>query len=138
MLAPRPRQRRADLDELPSEGSPEPIGDHLLAAGSKAGRYIIVDVLGTGAMGVVYAGYDPQLDRRVALKVLRTALSERARRRFEVEAEVLAQLVHPGIAQVYAAKGGAEKFVNDFVSAWTKVMNLDRFDLDVAQRLGAK
>ncbi len=33
------------------------------------------------------------------------------------------------IAEVYACKDAAEKFVNDFVSAWNKVMNLDRFDL---------
>jgi catalase-peroxidase len=34
------------------------------------------------------------------------------------------------IAEVYAANGGEEQFVNDFVAAWTKVMTLDRFDLD--------
>ena len=34
------------------------------------------------------------------------------------------------VAEVYAAKDGEEKFVNDFVDAWTKVMTLDRFDLD--------
>ena len=34
------------------------------------------------------------------------------------------------VSQVYAAEDGEEKFVNDFVEAWTKVMNLDRFDLE--------
>ena len=34
------------------------------------------------------------------------------------------------IAEVYASSDGKEKFVRDFVSAWDKVMNLDRFDLD--------
>ena len=33
------------------------------------------------------------------------------------------------LCEVYAATDASEKFVNDFVSAWTKVMNLDRFDL---------
>ena len=33
------------------------------------------------------------------------------------------------IAEVYAAQDGKEKFVHDFVNAWVKVMNLDRFDL---------
>ena len=33
------------------------------------------------------------------------------------------------IAEVYASNDSDDKFVNDFVSAWTKVMNLDRFDL---------
>ena len=34
-----------------------------------------------------------------------------------------------GLAEVYASDDGQEKFVRDFVTAWTKVMNLDRFDL---------
>ena len=42
------------------------------------------------------------------------------------------------IAEVYAGSDSQEKFVRDFVKAWTKVMNLDRFDLDPAQRSGAK
>jgi catalase-peroxidase len=40
------------------------------------------------------------------------------------------------IAEVYASEDGKEKFVHDFVAAWTKVMNLDRFDLDPAVRAG--
>lgn len=39
------------------------------------------------------------------------------------------------IAEVYASEGGEEKFVSDFVKAWTKVMNLDRFDLDRSMRV---
>jgi catalase-peroxidase len=42
------------------------------------------------------------------------------------------------IAEVYAANDGQEKFVRDFTAAWTKVMNLDRFDLDSAVRGGSK
>ena len=41
------------------------------------------------------------------------------------------------IAEVYASDDGREKFVNDFVAAWNKVMNLDRYDLDPAVRIGA-
>jgi len=33
------------------------------------------------------------------------------------------------LAEVYATEGAQEKFINDFVSAWTKVMNADRFDI---------
>ena len=40
------------------------------------------------------------------------------------------------IAEVYAGDDAREKFVRDFVAAWTKVMNLDRFDLEPAARLG--
>ena len=42
------------------------------------------------------------------------------------------------IAEAYACDDAQQKFVNDFVAAWCKVMNLDRFDLDPAQRNGSK
>ena len=42
------------------------------------------------------------------------------------------------IAEVYASSDAQEKFVNDFVAAWNKVMNLDRFDLDPARRNGSQ
>ena len=42
-----------------------------LARGEALGRYIVLERLGAGAMGVVYAAYDPELDRKIALKLLR-------------------------------------------------------------------
>ena len=42
------------------------------------------------------------------------------------------------IAEVYGSSDAKKKFVKDFVAAWGKVMNLDRFDLDPAMRSGAK
>ena len=42
------------------------------------------------------------------------------------------------LAEVYASEDSKQKFVDDFVAAWNKVMNLDRFDLPPAQRSGAK
>ena len=39
------------------------------------------------------------------------------------------ELAAAGIAEVYASEDGSERFVRDFVAAWDKVMNLDRFDL---------
>ena len=42
------------------------------------------------------------------------------------------------IAEAYACDDAQQKFVNDFVAAWCKVMNLDRFDLDPALRIGSK
>ena len=41
------------------------------------------------------------------------------------------------IAEVYACNGAEEKFVHDFIAAWNKVMNLDRFDLDPSMRTGS-
>ncbi len=42
------------------------------------------------------------------------------------------------IAEVYACADSQQRFVNDFVAVWNKVMNLDRFDLDLARRNGSK
>ncbi len=42
------------------------------------------------------------------------------------------------IAEAYASNDAQQKFVTDFVAAWTKVMNLDRFDIESARRMGAK
>jgi serine/threonine protein kinase len=70
----------------------------------RIGSYRILDVLGVGGFGIVYLAEQERPLRRVALKVLRTGVADRAaRRRFEREADVLGQLRHPGIAQVYEA-----------------------------------
>ena len=63
-------------------------------------RYIVIDTLGSGAMGTVYAAYDPKLDRRVALKLVRHQ-SEQQDARLIREAQALAQVSHPNIVQVY-------------------------------------
>ena len=68
------------------------------------GSYEIVRVLGTGGMGTVYEAVQQSPRRHVALKTMRRGLrSDAARRRFEYEAQVLGELRHPGIAQVYEA-----------------------------------
>ncbi|MFN0247628.1 MAG: protein kinase domain-containing protein [Kofleriaceae bacterium] len=61
-------------------------------------RYRVDRRIGAGAMGVVFAGYDPELARPVAIKVLRSgASSDRMKR----EAQALAQLAHPNVVAVY-------------------------------------
>lgn len=70
------------------------------------GRYAIKGVLGKGAMGLVYDGHDPNLDRRVAIKTILTKKldSEAAKMvalRFEREVRAVARLNHRNIVQVY-------------------------------------
>lgn len=71
------------------------------------GKYRIVSVLGEGAMGVVYKGFDPGIQRTVALKTIRRDLSladgsgASAQQRFRVEAQAAGRLSHPGIVAVY-------------------------------------
>ncbi len=69
----------------------------------KYGRYEIVKELGRGAMGVVYQAHDPQIDRLVALKVLRQdrIVSEDFIQRFVKEAKAIGRLSHPNIVTVY-------------------------------------
>ena len=70
----------------------------------RIGSYEILGILGQGGMGTVYRARQSNPDRIVALKVVNPGLwSESARRRFGFEAQFLAQLHHPGIAQVYDA-----------------------------------
>ncbi len=70
-------------------------------------RYVILDRIGAGGMGVVYAAYDPELDRRVAIKLVRTRAGAEhqrvARDRLLREAQGLAQLSHPNVVSVHDA-----------------------------------
>ena len=74
-------------------------------AGLRVDRYDLGELLGAGAMGLVYAAYDPRLERRVAVKLLRTPGSpdERAAlsRRMWREACAMAQLSHPNVVTVF-------------------------------------
>ncbi|BCS31104.1 hypothetical protein TBR22_A03040 [Luteitalea sp. TBR-22] len=65
------------------------------------GPYHVRDRLGHGGMGVVYLGYDPMLDRPVAIKVLKVP-DEETRRRFLREARLAAKVHHPHIVSIYA------------------------------------
>ncbi|OOG35995.1 serine/threonine protein kinase [Rhodanobacter sp. C06] len=69
------------------------------------GRYRIDGVLGEGAMAVVYAGYDPGIQRRVAIKCLHRHVADDAayRRRFLAEARAAGHLMHPNIVTIFDA-----------------------------------
>jgi serine/threonine-protein kinase len=88
----------------------------------KLGRYDIIRVLGKGAMGVVYEGRDPNLDRVVAIKTIRvqTLTPEAALEyegRFRTEARSAARLHHPNIVSVFDSgqDGGIAYLVMEFI-----------------------
>ncbi len=70
----------------------------------KIGDYVVVRPLGEGAMGTVFLAYDPDLDRRVAIKVIRGSRSGHdamATVRMEREAKAMARLSHPNVVAVF-------------------------------------
>ena len=81
-------------------GSPvSPLLD--LDEGVHVGNYVVVKHIGSGGMADVYEASQDRPSRKVALKILRGDLSAKAISRFQFEAEILGQLRHPAIAQVY-------------------------------------
>ena len=78
----------------------------LLDTGARVGRYVVLSVVGRGGMGVVYAAYDPELDRKVALKLLRPGVGSSGRTldhhaRLLREAQALARVSHPNVVVVH-------------------------------------
>ncbi|HSV47030.1 MAG TPA: serine/threonine-protein kinase, partial [Ramlibacter sp.] len=99
----------------------------------KLGRYDLVRVLGKGAMGIVYEGKDPNLDRRVAIKTVKVEnLSEEAaaeyEHRFRTEARSAARLQHPNIVSVYDSDrdGDIAFLVMEFIQGDDLKHHLDR------------
>jgi predicted Ser/Thr protein kinase len=76
------------------------------------GRYRIERELGTGGMGVVYAAFDPDLERRVALKVLASGVAGTAEQRLLREARAMARLTHGNVVAVYeVGSAGGRDFI---------------------------
>ncbi len=67
----------------------------------RLGHYVVLEELGRGGMGVVYAALDPTLDRKVAIKLMTGHRGHEFRVRFEREAKAMAKLAHPNVVQVY-------------------------------------
>lgn len=71
---------------------------------ARLGRFVLIEHLGEGGMGVVYSAYDPELDRRVALKLLRAHKgrdTDTSRSSLKREARALARLSHPNVVPVH-------------------------------------
>lgn len=99
----------------PLETPPEYSDD--IPLGTEIGRYEVLERLGEGGMGVVYAAHDHDLNRRVAIKILKLSVSESSdepsettRARLLREAQAMAQLSHhPNIVTVYDVGTFAER-----------------------------
>ncbi len=108
-VPPAPMQRDAQnspalvpMDQVRQQVAAALFGDAVTLP--QVGRFQVAKLLGAGAMGVVYAAHDPQLGRKVALKLLQPLTrDERARARLLREAQAMAQLQHPNVLGVYEA-----------------------------------
>ncbi|MCA9659816.1 MAG: serine/threonine protein kinase, partial [Myxococcales bacterium] len=120
-----------------------------LSTGASLGRYTILRRLGSGAMGVVYSAYDPELDRKVAIKILHprtraVADGEEGRLRLLREAKALARLSHPNVVTIHDVGTFGERvfLAMEFVdgktlSAWLKAEKRPwREIVDVLRRAG--
>src|SRR3954470_6311612 len=85
---------------LPIDSASTPLG-----RGAIIGRYLILGLVGRGGMGEVYAAYDPELDRKIAVKLLRARgaglSAEDGKTRLLREAQAIARLSHPNVVVVY-------------------------------------
>jgi serine/threonine-protein kinase len=97
-IAPPPSSSRAYTEET-MVGYEVP----LLVEGAIVDQYRVIRHLGRGGMGEVYVAHDPQLDRKVALKLVKPELlrDDRARKRFITEARATARLNHPNIVTIH-------------------------------------
>jgi eukaryotic-like serine/threonine-protein kinase len=70
---------------------------------ARIGRYRIEGILGEGASAVVYAGFDPEIERRVAIKCLHRDIADDKgyRQRFQIEARAAGHLNHPHLVTIF-------------------------------------
>ena len=91
--------------------------------GASIGRYSVVDKLGAGAMVVVYAAFDPELDRKVAVKLVHASVRdpEAGHARLLREAQALARVSHPNVVTVHdvGSHGGKVFVAMEFVQGVT-------------------
>ncbi len=90
-------------EDVPDSRSLTPEPPREPRIGDRIGRFVVLSTLGAGAMGLVLAVYDPELDRRAALKLIKPQGGNliRARERLRREAQALAKLNHGNVVTVY-------------------------------------
>ncbi|MES1164659.1 MAG: serine/threonine-protein kinase [Verrucomicrobiota bacterium] len=93
------------MSAQPRPPPPQAAGEEFgLAKGATVGRYVVLGLLGRGGMVEVYAAYDPDLDRKIALKLLRARGGSNdadGRTRLLREAQAIARLSHPNVVVVF-------------------------------------
>ena len=110
-----------------------------LGAGTRIGPYEIVGLLGVGGMGEVYRSRDTKLNREVAVKVLLAAVANDAERlaRFSREAQLIASINHPNIAQIHGLEdaGGIRALVMELVEGPTLADRIAREAIPLEEAL---
>jgi tetratricopeptide (TPR) repeat protein/predicted Ser/Thr protein kinase len=109
VLTPRPRDAGAS---------------NLLPRGTSVGRYTVLELVGRGGMGDVYAAYDPKLDRKIALKLIvddDSRSETRSEARLLREAQAIAKVSHPNVVTVHDAGtfGGRVFIAMEFIEGGT-------------------
>ncbi|HEY5925221.1 MAG TPA: serine/threonine-protein kinase, partial [Kofleriaceae bacterium] len=86
----------------------------------KIGRYQLLEMVGAGGMGMVWGAWDPELERRVALKLVRLTTAD-SRERMLREGQVLARLSHPNVVPIFdvGVMGGQVYLVMEWVRGTT-------------------
>src|SRR6516164_4001722 len=111
-----------------------------LQSGTAVGSYDILSLLGAGGMGEVYRAKDTKLGREVAVKILPATFTSDPERvaRFRREAQVLASLNHPNIAQIYDLEeaNGTQFLVLELVDGESLDRRIARGRVPVVEALG--
>ena len=97
VLGARARRKRAKLTDTRDQTAPRSAAD---GGGIRIGRYKLLEMVGAGGMGMVWGAWDPELERRVAVKLVRSS-SSGAQERMLREGQVLARLSHPNIVPIF-------------------------------------
>jgi eukaryotic-like serine/threonine-protein kinase len=124
------------LDETMVAGEDAaPVPRVAFAPATKVSRYVILYEVGAGGMGVVYAAFDPELNRKVALKILtpkakgsKERSTDQAAARLMREAQAIARLSHPNVVTVYdVGRHGEAVFVAmEFIEGLTLTLWLEQ------------
>ncbi|HMF43117.1 MAG TPA: protein kinase [Polyangia bacterium] len=129
-IPPRPVPPEFSISDSGNSDVPRP--------GGMVGRYRLLQLVGRGGMGEVYAAHDPELDRKIAIKIMRadTYPDEIEAARMMREAQSIARLSHPNLVTVYdvgSASGrvfvAMELVEGDTIAAWLDRKRRPRADI---------